>query len=435
MLSSETTNSLKVGNIISVLPYRVRANGVNVRLDSGVEGIINSDYLEDEGENSKNKFRDGPIQAVIIDMKFDLDHDDFLIELSARTSDRADGDAQFRKVKIDDNWDHIRYQKDVELQQRKKRAAEVDKKRRVIKHPNFHNFNTAQAEAYLDKQQRGDVVIRPSSKGFDHLAITWKVDDNLFQHIDVTELNADPTGQTVGSQLVVDGSHTYADLDELIVNHVQAMGRRVEELMAHDRFKSGPEDELHLYLKNQLAANPAKSMYGFTLNRKRPGHFNLCFLANKQSTVQSWPVRVAPEAYYLFEAAAVGVPELCDAFKVRHLHQSQNLATAAAGGKTPYGGRTPGRPSGMATPGRASVRAPARTPNPYGGATPAPHYSATPSHYPPPSAPGQTSYGYQTPSHPPGQSYPPPMPHGINPARAAMIQQSSAWGNQGSGWS
>lgn len=29
------------------------------------------------------------------------------------------------------------------------------------------------------------------------------------------------------------------------------------------------------------------------------------------------PIRVAPEAYYLFDAPAVGVPELCDAFKVR----------------------------------------------------------------------------------------------------------------------
>jgi transcription elongation factor SPT6 len=43
-----------------------------------------------------------------------------------------------------------------------------------------------------------------------------------------------------------------------------------------------------LFLKNFLAANPAKSMYGFTLNRKRPGHFSLCFLANKNSTVQTW---------------------------------------------------------------------------------------------------------------------------------------------------
>ena len=45
---------------------------------------------------------------------------------------------------------------------------------------------------------------------------------------------------------------------------------------------------LDLFLKNYLAANPMKSMYGFTLNRKRPGNFNLCFLANKNSTVQTW---------------------------------------------------------------------------------------------------------------------------------------------------
>ena len=119
------------------------------------------------------------------------------------------------------------------------------------------------------------------------------------------EPNADLSGQTVGSKLIVDNSHTYSDLDDLIVNHVQAMARKVEELMAHEKFKHGPEDELRewifhlfprqtlmvqvdLFLKNFVAANPSKSAYGFTLNRKRPGHFNLCFLANKNSTVQTW---------------------------------------------------------------------------------------------------------------------------------------------------
>ena len=89
------------------------------------------------------------------------------------------------------------------------------------------------------------------------------------------------------------------------MNHVQAMARRVEELMAHEKFKHGPEDDLRtffwliheecqcsftvdLFLKNYVTANPSKSMYGFTLNRKRPGHFSLCFLANKNSTVQTW---------------------------------------------------------------------------------------------------------------------------------------------------
>ena len=62
--------------------------------------------------------------------------------------------------------------------------------------------------------------------------------------VDVIEPNADPTGQTVGNQLIVDSTHSYADLDELIVNHVQAMARRVEELMNHEKFKPGSEDDL-----------------------------------------------------------------------------------------------------------------------------------------------------------------------------------------------
>jgi transcription elongation factor SPT6 len=254
------------------------------------------------------------------------------------------------------------------------------------------------------------------------------VDDGLYQHIDVIEPNADLTGQTTGGQLIVDGTHSYADLDELIVYHVQAMARRVEELMNHEKFKPGSEDDLHLFLKNYLAANPAKSMYGFTLNRKKPGHFNLCFLANKNSSVQTWPVRVAPEAYYLFDAAAVGVPELCDAFKVRHLHESQNFANPA-GGKTPFGagGRTPARPGGT-TPGHLSVRQMGRTPNPYGGTTPAPFSAPAVSSY---GMPPSTPYGYQTPHRPP--NYPPTRP--LAPPGATAVPQhnaSSGWG--GSGW-
>ncbi|KAF8844471.1 transcription elongation factor SPT6 [Paxillus ammoniavirescens] len=313
MLSGETPRTLRMGLIISVLIVRSDKTSVTVRLDSGIEGTINSDYISDDGAvEPKNVVKKGQaLQGVIVDVKLELPADHFGVELSIRPSDLNQGDGLFRRVKRDDYWNTQQCERDLELQARKKRA-ETDRTRRVIKHPNFHNLNATQAENYLDKQQRGDVVIRPSSKGVDHLAVTWKVDDKLYQHIDVTEIN---TSQ--GTVLFVDDKHQYADLDELIVNHVQATARKVEELMAHEKFKQGSEDELHLSLKNFVAANPAKSIYGFTLNRRRPGHFNLCFLANKNATVQSWPVRVTPESYCLFEAAVAGVPELCDAFKVR----------------------------------------------------------------------------------------------------------------------
>ncbi|KAL6300573.1 SH2 domain-containing protein [Sparassis latifolia] len=317
MLTGETPRTLRVGLIVSVLVMRVKPTFVAVRLDSGIDGIINNSYLADQAVDPEKVVKKGQtIPGVIIDVKLSLQNDYFWVELSSRPTDVNAGDSQFRRVKHDEAWNHAQHDRDTEMQARKKRA-EVDRTRRVIKHPNFHNFNAQQAEQYLDKQQRGDVVIRPSSKGIDHLAVTWKVDDKLFQHIDVVEPNADPTGQTLGTKFIVEGGHQFSDLDELIVNHVQAMARKVEELMAHEKFKQGSEDDLHLFLKNFVAANPAKSAYGFTLNRKRAGHFNLCFLASKNSTVQTWPVRVTPEAYYLFDTPATGVSELCDAFKVR----------------------------------------------------------------------------------------------------------------------
>lgn len=439
MLSGETERTLRHGLMVSAVVYRTARSVAFVRLDSGIEGVVHSKTLSPDGNAQiENFMRKGQtISGIIIHRNMQLDQDTFNVELSCQRQLLEERDDEIRKVRPDIYYDTVREAKDRDMLNRKKRA-ESDQSRRVIKHPNFHNFKATQAEAFLEKQQRGDVVIRPSSKGTNHLAVTWKVDDKLYQHIDVIDSSNDPTGQTTG-QLIVDASHTYADLDELIVNHVQAMARRVEELMAHEKFKQGPEDELHLFLKNSLAANPAKSMYGFTLNRKKPGHFNLCFLANKNSTVQTWPIRVAPEAYYLFEAPATGVPELCDAFKVRHLHESQNAVNA--GGKTPFpGARTPGRPGG-ATPGHASIRQVGRTPNPYGGGAQTPYgagRAGPPPPGPPYGAPPPQTYGYQTPSHHPPAGYlTPSVTAGVHPDRLNMIHNASRGTNQGwgGGWS
>ena len=41
-------------------------------------------------------------------------------------------------------------------------------------------------------------------------------------------------------------------------------------------------------LNDYISANPSKSIYCFTLNRKKPGHFNIVFKANPASPVQVW---------------------------------------------------------------------------------------------------------------------------------------------------
>lgn len=129
----------------------------------------------------------------------------------------------------------------------------------------------------------------------------------------------------------------------------------------------------------------------------------------------------------------------------RHLHESQNLGGGVHGGKTPYGGRTPGRTpaAGHATPGRMSVRqVPARTPNPYPGpgaaaGGPQTSYGLGPSSSTPYGGGNQTpAYGnFSRPVPPPFAGAPPSVPSGMNPQRAAMIQRASGWGEgPGKAW-
>ncbi len=185
MLTGETHKTLRVGLIVSALVYRIQRDLVVVRLDSGLEGQIKPDQLPEQARNPFDVVKKGQtITTIIHKITLDMAADICMIELSAKPDHMSDGDEVFRRIKKhnDTYWDKNRESRDREMLDRKKRA-ETKGSRRVIKHPNFQNFNTAQAETYLEKQQRGDVVIRPSSKGNDHLAVTWKVDDKLYQHI------------------------------------------------------------------------------------------------------------------------------------------------------------------------------------------------------------------------------------------------------------
>jgi transcription elongation factor SPT6 len=51
-----------------------------------------------------------------------------------------------------------------------------------------------------------------------------------------------PNQFSLGKQLKI-GKTTYTDLDELIVNHIEAMARKVTELTRDERFQTGTKEE------------------------------------------------------------------------------------------------------------------------------------------------------------------------------------------------
>ncbi|KAL2159115.1 hypothetical protein VTH06DRAFT_2874 [Thermothelomyces fergusii] len=322
MFTGETRESLCEGMIVPVNVRVVKDDFAIVKLDCGIEGRVEAHEVSYR-HSIKDMLQVGQTaQAKIID----INRKDFVCKLSMREEELR---RPYRR-----HYDYGRGQWDYKQEEEdREELREKDKvtgrTQRVIKHPLFKPFNSTQAEEYLGGLPPGEVVIRPSSKGNDHLAITWKVADGVYQHIDVLELQKE-NEFSVGKVLRVGSKYTYTDLDELIVDHVKAMAKKVDELMQHEKFQKGSRADLEKWLTTYIDANPNRSTYAFCLDTKHPGYFYLCFKASRNSKVVAWMVRVVPHAYELMKSQYPDMRALCNGFKLRY--QSEMLKLQQAGG-------------------------------------------------------------------------------------------------------
>jgi len=317
MFTGETKESLAEGMIIPVRIRRVFADHIEVRLDCGIEGGISStEYPRgvggDRGEDPRSVYSNG--QTVQAKLLF-LARKTFTAQLSLREENLRipykHGD------RIDSEWDQAQEDEDKRLAQKEK-ETKAGRVQRVVKHPLFKPFDALQAVEYLGSQNPGDVVIRSSSRGTDHLAVTWKVADNVFQHIDVLELDKE-NEFAVGKILKV-GNKSFQDLDELIVNHVKAMARKVNEMMNDERYQKGSKEATEKWLETYTEANPKRSMYAFCINSKFPGYFNLVFKAGREAPLCTWNVKVVPNAFELQRNPYPDMRALKNGFKTLQMH-------------------------------------------------------------------------------------------------------------------
>lgn len=118
----------------------------------------------------------------------------------------------------------------------------------------------------------------------------------------------------------VQGKYSYGDLDDLIVNHVKAMARKIDDLCNNSKFQSGSRTDAEQWLEKYCEANPKRSSYAFCLDEKKPGYFLLLFKAGLNSPLGCWPVRVIPGAYQLRGTSYPDVITLCNGFKTMFTH-------------------------------------------------------------------------------------------------------------------
>lgn len=265
MFTGETTDSLYEGMVVPISIKRITDDHIDGKLDSGIDALVPESEMTDRYDIPVRALysmhQTVPAKILFLNRK----HFTCNVSLREEQVSRPVGKVNDR---ISGEWDYLQEHKDREsLQETTQDGGHAV---RVIKHPLFRPFNSLQAVEFLGSQSRGDVVIRPSSKGPDHLAVTWKVSDGIFQHIDVLELDKE-NEFSVGKILKVGGRYTYSDLDDLIFNHIKALSKKVDEMMLNEKFQEGSKAETGKFYALFLPPNLPSTIVIFTRAKQIPG--------------------------------------------------------------------------------------------------------------------------------------------------------------------
>lgn len=315
MLTGETRVSFHTGSVISGNVRRVTGRQLVLTLSGGVDGVAESGAISDDRSVPLGQqFAPGQtVQAVIENIDYLALYARINTKESAvQQANIAEQKHQNQLIRRDENhWNSRAERRDIDAVQRK--AQEQQRQMRVIKHPLFRPFGAREAEAFLAPLQRGDLVIRPSSRGLDHLVVTWKVADQIYQHIDVLELDK-PNDYALGKTLCV-GNYRYHDLDELIIMHVQSMARKVDEMVSCEKFQQGNRRDVEKWLSAYTNARPTQSVYAFCFDHKRPGYFLLSYMLGANQPIKDLHVKVLPNGFEFMKSAFPNVQGVINGFK------------------------------------------------------------------------------------------------------------------------
>ena len=288
MFTGETKRSIDLQLVIAVTIMRIVERVPDeeqdahpypylaVRMECGLEGSIHAPYAiadydvqaqrDSRGMTSSvklgSRYRVGQsLNALIIA----IDLESLTLELSANPEHFKEGDAPHRMTPVDPHF-FDSYKNETAMQAaNQRRSKQTGRIIRIIKHPNFHHVKAGKAEEMLANEADGAVIVRPSSRGNDHLAVTWRVHEGVYQHLgrcccsttwssrfdtdwtishlfaDIKEIDKE-NEYTLGRILRIGEIASYSDIDELIVGHIVPMSRKVQELMSHEKFKGDETD-------------------------------------------------------------------------------------------------------------------------------------------------------------------------------------------------
>lgn len=295
MLTGET--NLKVGTVVVGKIVKYRAPRAYVSLNNGLEGTLTISTPLDDGQT---------VQCRIINLNKDRFSADLV--LGGRNNQRTVGGSHYEYFDIDAE---LRDAEELRAAQSKMAKNGL---RRNIQHPLFRNFNWKQCVEFMRMKAPGSCLFRPSSKGRNHLSLTVKIAENIFQNIEVKELDKE-NEFTLGTKLRID-DQDFSDFDEIDAFYVEKLNKNFLNAYRHHKFRQGTTEELVAFINREINANPKRIPYAVGLSQKHPGKLTLVYRLGVNMPEQVEHISVSNKGYRFRGIIYADLNSLIGAFKV-----------------------------------------------------------------------------------------------------------------------
>jgi len=280
MLTGETDQSLRVGQLVHARVTAKLEKALRCRLDNGLSGFLPFREISERRIETADQLQIEIGHTLACRIQ-DIDRSKYSVKLTCKEVEPSSyqDNGFLQQLRIMEPYlltDSI----DMEEKPSIKKKARPKVFVRAINHPLFKNITSQEAEQLLQNKEIGELVIRPSSRGQDYLTITWKFYDNVYAHINIHEqdkLNA----RSLGRKLYI-GTEKYEDLDEILARYMEPLLTYAQDVMKFRNFRHGNQSEVELLLREAKSQAPQSIPYFLHIAFDFPGKFVLSYMPNSR---------------------------------------------------------------------------------------------------------------------------------------------------------
>jgi len=330
LLTGEIENTFRPGQLVHAKVLRANQTMVFCRLENGLSGVIHINDLTDSASHlsPESLVTSGQYLTCRI---LRIDKHGFRVDLASSNSKLNDFGLARNMALLDPyllekeaeqtEFPHERLAPRKGGTGEQLKAPPRKKPQRTITHPLFKSCSWRDAEDQLSDKEPGEdaIIIRPSSRGWDHLNISWKLTQTICVHTDAVERN---------KKWEVEGQ-LFEDLDEVVYRFVVPMAEYGREMQSYRLYSPEDRETIVAQLSQDRKNNPNRIPYYIIPSRDRPRSFLIAYWFTQP---RFEGITVTPEGFRYHGRYFQHLEKLISSFKANFRSSGNSRAAGGAPG-------------------------------------------------------------------------------------------------------